>query len=220
LAFITKKELLTCALMSIVVLGLLFYFWPYPGSWDMSRVEKEAMDKALRNRRPRRSQHPGKNNPGKASLLEDMEKAAAEMAKQFPAVRKAVLQAAKDGKIEEAQPYLDELPAPGESVVVHLHLVHDGVPTYNREKGRSRVTVEGLGSIDFDNARKTGPDYKLLACVLAAMRIRRQADSGEDLIVKLVPVPFTPLESVRKVLAAAVSAGVTGIKLKQPPLPH
>ena len=215
MALMTGKELLATALIGAVAVGLLVYFWPYPSVTDIRQIEDEVWRDFVRQQQGGKKP-PRPENPNSA----EMKEAAAELAKQFPAVRDAALKAAGEGGLGEPEPFAGELPAPGEIVAVHMMLVCDDKPTYDRDKGRSRIWLEGLESLDFDNNEKTGPDYDKLASVLAAMALRRQADAGEALTVEMVPGAFVPLESLKKAAEAAARAGVTRIRLKESPLPH
>lgn len=216
----TKREWIATAIIGVVAVGLLVYFWPHPGTVDRGLCDQDVFARASRRSSSRETPPPARNRADYRPSLQEMEEAARKLAKQFEPVRDEVMKAVREGDLEEAQPYPGEVPVPGEVVVLRLVLLSDGKPTCDWKKGRTSVSIGGLDSLDLDNPGKTGPDYELLASVLSAMRIRKQADSQEGLTVELQPMAFVPLESVKKVVEAAGRARAARIQFKQSPLPY
>lgn len=215
----TRNEWLLFAAVGSVAVMLMFYVWPYPNPYASSgSVERGVLEDFLgkqSNRNPQKW-----HSKQSATLLRDMEEAARKMAEEFDAARDEILETAKKGKLAEVIPSDRELPFPNETVTLHMNLEAEGVATTDRKKGRTRLYIAGLKSVDFDNADKTGTDYELLAAVLAALEIRKQSDSGKSISVLLIPMAFVPFEDVRKVIEAVARAGITDIRLKQSPLPY
>lgn len=220
MAFMSKKELTVAAGLSAVMVGLLLYIWPYPTSPGTGEAGYGAFQDLMQR------QQAGKRRPGPAMsaagrpLLAEMEKAAREMVAKFGPVRNAVLEAVVKGELAEAKPYAGEVPVPADVTIVHMRLVSKNLEAGDRARGYTRLWVEGFESFNLAAGDGQAPDYDLLASVLAAMRIRRQADSGGSMTVELAPMAFVPFESVRSAAEAAARAGVTDIILREPPIPY
>jgi hypothetical protein len=218
LALMTRNEWLILILAGAGTVMLLVYVWPQPDPYaDSARIEREVLEKFLKEQRPKNPRKWKSEDSG--ALLKDMEEAARRMAEQFGPARDGILQRAVKGELEPIAPYEGELPFPEETVIVHMTLEADGVPTTDRKKGRARVRIGGLESTSFENAAKTGTDYERLAAVLAALETRRRSDRGEGIAVLLVPAAFVPFEDVKKAVEAAARAGVLQVRLRQSPIP-
>jgi hypothetical protein len=219
LTFMTKKEILAVVLFGAMLFCLVAYLMPVPKPDSPWKSDGEMLGDFLRQQQ-QQYEAATRNPPGDsgANLLEEMERAAGELAKQFGPAKEAILKDMKEGGFSSAEPYLGSLPQLAPVVIVRVLLVHNNIPTCDRQNGRTRIVVAGLESMDFDNRDGTGPDYERLAAVLAAVGAKCR-EGGESLTVRIAPMPFVPFESVRRAVEAAARAGVVQIEMEHPAVP-
>lgn len=219
MALMTKSEWLIFLVVSAAAIVLMVYAWPYPDPYiDSGAIERGVLEDFLGKQR---GKNPRKwRSKQSATLLTDMEEAARRMAEEFGPARDEILEAAGKGELGAVVPYDGDLSFADKTVTVHLNLELDGVATTDTEKGRTRVSIDGVKSVSLDKPDGKGTDYELLAAVLAALEVRRQSDSGEGISVLLAPMALVPFAEVKKAVEAAARAGIADIRLRQPLLPN
>jgi len=219
LTAMTTKELVASIIIGVIAVGLLLYFWPRPEPLDTQAIEQEVLDKFLKDNFAKGRKEPRDATVVTGELIEEMEKAANVIAEKFPAVRDAAVKAASGGNLEKTEPYEGKLSSTGNRILVHILLVFEGVPTIDREKGRSSVIIKGIDCPPLGGKDGGGPDYGLLGSVFASLRLAEMKRSKREIEVEIMPMAFVSFESVREVVYAAARAGVKKISLKTSPIP-